>query len=49
LLILRKCERLRENAEYKLNALVLGAGFEYDFVLEGKVNPFIGVEFTGTF
>lgn len=38
-----------KDADYKINALVLGAGIEYNFIPKAKVNPFIGVEFTGHF
>jgi len=35
--------------KYKLNALTIGFGIEYDFLPKGKANPFIGAEFTGHF
>ena len=33
----------------KFNTFTVGLGAEYDFMPKGKVNPFLGVEFTGNF
>ena len=38
---------LGSNIKNKLNAFNFGLGVEYAFMPKGKVNPFIGVEFTG--
>jgi outer membrane protein W len=40
---------LGRDVKNKLNAFTVGLGVEYAFMPKGKVNPFIGVEFTGHF
>lgn len=40
---------LGKDYKNKLNAFAVGLGVEYAFMPKGKVNPFIGLEFTGHF
>lgn len=38
-----------KDVKNKLNAFTAGLGIEYAFMPKGKVNPFVGLEFTGHF